>query len=101
MQGGKAMDRKYIKDKYYIAVFESRNHAIQVYQYLNRKKYKQYELVSTPCKIKVGCSYSIKFTDLKYYDFLKEITDKSNKKIYSVYEVTRNNGKRVLSKLDL
>lgn len=95
------MDRRYIKSKYYIAVFESRNHAIQIYQYLNRKKYNQYELVSTPCKIKAGCSYSIKFTDLKYYDFLKELTDKSNRNILDVYEVTRKNGKRVLKKLDL
>ncbi len=95
------MERRYIKNKYYIAVFESRNHALQIYQYLSIKNYRQYELISTPCKIKAGCSYSIKFSDLEHYEFLKDLTDKSNRKILSVYEVTRKNGKRVLVKLDL
>ncbi|QUH20604.1 DUF3343 domain-containing protein [Alkaliphilus sp. B6464] len=95
------MERRYMKDKYYIAVFESRNHAIQLYQYLSRQHYSQYELVSTPCKIKAGCSYSIKFTDLKDYEFLKNLADKSARNILNMYEISRQNGKRILSKLDL
>lgn len=95
------MERRYMKDRYYIAVFESRNHAIQLYQYLSRQRYNQYELVSTPCRIKAGCSYSIKFTDLKDYEFLKNLADKSARKILNIYEINRQNGKRTLNKLDL
>jgi len=95
------MERRYITDKYYIAVFQSRNHAIQLYQYLSRQNYKQYELISTPCKIKAGCSYSIKFTDLKDYDFLQDLAEKSNRSILAIYEVARRSGRRVLNKLDL
>ena len=72
------MERKYIRDKYYIAVFQSRNHALQLYQYLNRQKYTQYELISTPCKIKAGCSYSIKFIDLNEHELLKNVANKAN-----------------------
>lgn len=100
-KGVRAMERKYMKDNYYIAVFQSRNHSVQLYQYLSRQKYTQYELISTPCRIKAGCSYSIKFTDIKDYDLLKNIADKSNRSIYALYEVTRQNGKRVLNKLDI
>lgn len=95
------MERRYMKDKYYIAIFQSRNHAIQLYQYLNRQRYRQYELISTPCRIKAGCSYSIKFTDLKDYDLLKKLADKSNRDILAIYEVARRNGRRTLNKLDL
>jgi len=99
--GGTIMERRYITDKYYIAVFQSRNHALQLYQYLNKQKYSQYELISTPCKIKAGCSYSIKFTDLKDHEFLQNLASKSNRNILAIYEVARQNGKRVLNKLDL
>lgn len=95
------MQRRYIEDKYYIAVFESRNHAVQLYYYLSRQNYRQYELVSTPCKIKSGCSYSIKFTDLKDYEFLQKLAEKSERKILDAYEISRQNGKRVLNKLNL
>lgn len=95
------MERRYISDKYYIAVFQSRNHAIQLYQYLSKHRYTQYELISTPCRIKAGCSYSIKFRDLKDYEFLKDLAEKANRNIYAVYEISRRNGRRVLNKLDL
>jgi len=99
--GGTAMERRYMQDKYYIAVFQSRNHALQLYQYLNRQKYSQYELISTPCKIKAGCSYSIKFTDLKDHEFLQNLANESNRNILAIYEIVRQNGRRVLNKLDL
>jgi len=99
--GGTTMERRYMKEKYYIAVFQSRNHALQLYQYLNRQKYSQYELISTPCKIKAGCSYSIKFTDLKDYELLKDLAYKANRNILAIYEVARQNGRRVINKLDL
>lgn len=95
------MERRYIKDKYYITVFQSRNHAIQLYQYLSRKNYRQYELISTPCKIKAGCSYSVKFTDINDYELLKNICEKANINILAIYEIARQNGKRVLTELDL
>jgi len=99
--GGTVMERRYMKDKYYIAVFQSRNHAIQLYQYLNKQKYNQYELISTPCKIKAGCSYSIKFTDFNDYKLLENIATKSGRNILAIYEISRQNGKRVLNKIEV
>lgn len=95
------MERKYIEKEYYVAVFESKNHAVELYYYLNKEKYYQYELVSTPCKIKSGCSYSIKFNDFKYYDFLHKLAAKNNRSILAIYSIKRQNGKRLVSKLNL
>lgn len=92
---------KQIERNYYLAVFESRNHAIHLHQYLQRNKLMQFELVSTPCKIKAGCSYSIKFDNLNELDLLVREARTINKEIASVYVVERSYGKRVIKKLDV
>jgi hypothetical protein len=92
---------KQIESKYYLAVFESRNHAIQLHQYLQRSKLMQFELVSTPCKIKAGCSYSIKFDNLNELEILLMEARAFKKEIASVYLVQRSYGKRVIKKLDV
>ncbi len=91
---------KQIERKYYLAVFESRNYAIQLHQHLQRNQLMQYELVSTPCKIKAGCSYSIKFQDLNELDRLLQEAKSIRKTIAGVYVVERSYGKRIIKKLD-
>lgn len=84
---------------YYLAVFESRNHAIHLYQHLQMKRFYRFELVSTPCHIKAGCSYSIKFDNFDDYNTLQREALALNKKIASLYLVESINGKRQISKV--
>lgn len=93
------MNRRQIEDIYYIAVFDSRNHAMQLYQHLKKNNLYQFQLISTPCKIKAGCSYSIKFTDLKDLELLKSEALNINKNITSIYLAERVNKTRVLKKI--
>ena len=84
---------------YYLAVFDSKNHAIYLQQFLRRKNYSGFELVSTPCKIKAGCSYSIRFTNLEQRDILIEASDAIGKPIAGFYEVSRTYGRRIINKI--
>jgi len=86
---------------YYLAVFDSKNHAIYLSQYLKRKNLDGFELVSTPCKIKSGCSYSIKFTDYELHKVLLEEAKAINKTIGGFYEVNRSYGRRIIKKLSI
>lgn len=91
---------RYIKDIYYIAVFDSKNHAVQLYQHLKRMRFNQFQLIPTPSMLKVGCSYSIEFDELEDYRLLVEEAEGIDKRINSVYEVKRENRNRVLKKLE-
>jgi len=84
---------------YYLAVFESRNHAIYFYQHLLMRRLYNFELVPTPCSLKAGCSYSIKFDSLDDYDTLEKEADVINKKITSLYIVESIDRKRYLRKI--
>ena len=101
MAGGNIMKGKYMQDQYYIAVFDSRSHAIQLYNYLRKNRFYQFQLISTPCKIKAGCSYSIKFNNLEDHNILVDESNKIRKVISSIYMVQRINKNRVLKKLDI
>lgn len=86
---------------YYLAVFDSKNHAIYLSQHLKRKKIDGFELVSTPCYIKSGCSYSIKFNDYELHKVLIEEAKVINKTIADFYEVSRSYGRRKIKKLSI
>ncbi|GAB6087941.1 DUF3343 domain-containing protein [Alkaliphilus crotonatoxidans] len=90
-----------METKYYLAVFDSKNHAIYVHQLLRKKKIEGFELVSTPCKIKSGCSYSIKFSDFELHRVLTEEAASINKKIAAFYEVNRSYGRRSIEKINI
>lgn len=85
---------------YYIAVFESRSHAIQIYQYLKKSNKNGYQLISTPCKIKSGCSYSLRFSDVKDMELLITESEKFNKRIAGVYLVDKINGRKTYKKVN-
>ncbi|MBZ2173701.1 DUF3343 domain-containing protein [Schnuerera sp. xch1] len=87
--------------KYYICVFTSKNIAVYTLSFLEKSGYKNFQLVSTPCEIKAGCSYSIKFNNLKYLDILKEETEKIGVKVEKIYLIERKDGKRTIQKLTI
>ena len=89
------MDREY-----YLAVFDSKNHAIYVHQYLKRMGAGGYELVSTPCKIKSGCSYSIKFNRPEDHVEMKNVAASINKKIAGFYLIKYSYGRRMIEKIE-
>lgn len=97
--GGNNMERMGLDKQYYIAVFHSRNHALQLYQTLKKKGLNHFELVSTPSRLKAGCGYSIKFKDMEDYNVLNKYAELTKRAISEVYSVKREDGKRVLKKL--
>ena len=88
-------------DKYYICVFNTKNMAVYTFTILERLGYKNFKLISTPCEIKAGCSYSIKFSNIRYLDVLKKQAQKINAIIQDVYLVERKDRKRILEKISI
>lgn len=73
--------------------------AIYTFSILEKLGYKNIQLVSTPCQIKAGCSYSIKFNNMEYLNIIKKYSEKIGAKIEDVYLVERKNGKRTIRKI--
>lgn len=86
--------------KYYIIVFNSKNVAIQIYYNLETKGNTKFQLISTPCKIKAGCSYSIKFNDLRDINMLLNESKHINKNSNDIYLVERKDGKKEYTKIE-
>lgn len=59
-----------LNENYYLWVFESKNHAILAFNLLESSGYTDFQIVSTPCGIKSGCTYSIKFFN---HDYLRVV----------------------------
>ncbi|QIB28142.1 DUF3343 domain-containing protein [Caloranaerobacter azorensis] len=92
--------RKYFKnDKYYIAVFDTKNNAIQLYYILEKKGINKFQLISTPCQLSFGCSYSIKFNNIEDFEILNREAVKYKKHICKVYRVERINGKKQIKQV--
>lgn len=87
--------------KYYICVFKSKNMAIYTFNILERLGHKNFQLVSTPCKIKAGCNYCIKFNNIKYLDVIEKEANKIGAKIQNIYLVERKNGKRTIKQVTI
>ena len=85
--------------KYYICVFNTKNMAVYTFAVLERLGYKNFQLVSTPCEIKAGCSYSIKFSNIRYLDILKKEIEKIGSEIEAIYFIERKDGKRSINKM--
>lgn len=78
---------------YYLYVFESKNHGIFIYNLLESEGYKNFQLVSTPCGIKAGCSYSIKFLNWNYSEVIDKRIEEYNLKKPRIYFIKYGNGK--------
>ena len=85
--------------KHYICVFNTKNMAVYTFTVLEGLGYKNFQLVSTPCEIKAGCSYSIKFSNIRYLDILKKEVKKIGVEIEDVYLVERKDGRRTINKI--
>lgn len=88
------MQDNFKRGDYYLAIFKSKNHAIQLNSRLEKKGYRKFQLISTPCKIKHGCSFSLKYekpTDLQY---IKREMENLKELISGIYHVQRINGQK-------
>lgn len=63
---------------YYLCVFESKNHAVYLMTALEGAGYKNFQLVSTPCGIKAGCSYCVRFFHMSYAQVIKRKIEELN-----------------------
>lgn len=89
-----------MEEKYYIAVFKSKNYAMQVNYVLEKLGHKEFQLISTPCEIKAGCNYSIKFLNLDDFEKIKEVSIKLDVAIDDLYRIQRKDGRKVIKNLN-
>ena len=80
--------------EYYIAVFKSKNYAMQIFYTLENHGYYFFDLISTPAQISGGCGYSIKFKRLSDIEYFRTVAGDLNSILQGVYSVERINGKR-------
>lgn len=96
------MDIKSITSgKYYIAVFKSKNYAVQLYYKLEKAGYGMFHLISTPCQLKGGCSYSIKFSRLNDINYFKNYSPDFESEISGIYKVERREGVKSYNPISL
>jgi len=86
-------------NRYYICAFSTKNIAMYMFSNLDRLGYKEFQLISTPCEIKAGCSYSIKFSNINDLETLKREAKKLEIELGDIYFFERRDGKRKNKKL--
>ncbi len=72
-------------NRHYLAVFESRNHAILVYSLLEEGGQGQFQLIFTPCSLQAGCGYSIRYYNKSLTDTIIEKVKEENLSIPKFY----------------
>lgn len=82
-------------ENYYLCVFESKNYAILLYTLLEAGGNNVFQLVSTPCGLKAGCTYSIKIPHRSYISIIKREVEEANLKEPKIYYVEKIQGKTV------
>lgn len=88
-------------DNHYLCVFESKNHAILIYTLLEAQGNNACQLVSTPCGIKAGCTYSIKMPSMNYFNIIKRDSIEANIKVPRLFFVERINGKNKYKEIEI
>ncbi|CAK7053598.1 hypothetical protein CIW83_07315 [Tissierella sp. P1] len=86
---------------YYIAVFETKNKAVFLYSILETMGYSNFQLISTPCTLKAGCNYSIKFRNIRYADVLAREAEELNIGAFDIYFVEKKDGKYKYKKTNI
>ncbi|EOC99964.1 DUF3343 domain-containing protein [Caldisalinibacter kiritimatiensis] len=95
------MNNNYFSNsKYYIASFKSKNYAVQLYYLLERKGYKRFKLISTPCRLKPGCDYALKFRDLSDLKYAKNVDKNFINRVDAIYFVEKKDGKTTYKKVN-
>ncbi|WP_066504986.1 DUF3343 domain-containing protein [Abyssisolibacter fermentans] len=84
---------------YYFVIFKTRNQAIQLYYIMERKGYIYFQLISTPCHIRAGCNYAIKFNTLSHYNILLKEAKENNIELDDLYHFHIVKEKRIYDKI--
>lgn len=90
-----------MNQNYYIAIFETKNKSVFLYSILETMGYVNFQLVSTPCTIKAGCNYGIKFSNIKYADILAKESKTLNIRVPDIYFAEKVNGKYKYRKISI
>ncbi|HEY8361479.1 MAG TPA: DUF3343 domain-containing protein [Tissierellaceae bacterium] len=90
-----------MNDNFYLSVFQTKNQAIFLHSRLQSKGHTGVKLVSTPCSIKAGCNYSIKFRNKNYIDILKKEAKEIGIDKIDFYYANRVNGRLTYRKLQI
>lgn len=80
-------------ENYYLCVFESKNHALLLYTLLESTSNNVAQLVSTPCSLKVGCTYSIRIPHKSYLSIIKNEAESIGIQAPRIYFVDKVEGK--------
>lgn len=80
-------------ENYYLCVFESKNHAILLYTLLESEANNVCQLVSTPCSLKAGCTYSIRVPHKSYLSLVEREAQTAGLKAPKIYYVEKIEGK--------
>lgn len=86
-----------IKEAFCVAVFNSTNHAIQGEKILKDRNI-EIKVIPTPREITASCGLSIRF-DKKFLEEVLSCIQSTALNIKGIYEIMRENGKRIVSKL--
>ncbi len=84
---------------YYISIFETKNKAVFLYSVLETMGYRIFQLISTPCAIKAGCNYSIKFPDKSHIDILINTAKEIGIEMPDIYYAEKKDGKYKYKKI--
>lgn len=82
-----------MNQNYYLAIFQTKNNAVYLFSILESIGYKNFQLISTPCSIKVGCNYGIKFNNISYKDIIFKEASKINIDLVNIYYAEKINGR--------
>lgn len=78
---------------HYLCVFESKNHTLYLMKELESSVHKNFQLVSTPCGLKAGCSYSIKFPHIAYLKTISKKVDELKLEAPRIFMAQKIEGK--------
>ena len=88
-------------NRYYICAFTTKNMAIYLHTVLDKLGHEEFQLISTPCEIKAGCSYSIKFSNISSIDILRREAKNLGVEVGDVYFFEKKDGKRTIKKITI
>ena len=91
-------NQTYLRTRYYIAVFGSRNHASRLFYNLEPKDHYRFKLIPTPCRISAGCGYSVRFTNLNELAYLEEKAKEYDTPIKDIYYINNSNNNKTIRK---
>ncbi|MBE6081878.1 MULTISPECIES: DUF3343 domain-containing protein [Tissierellales] len=86
--------------KYYLTVIRSRNHAVKLHYVLDILDSNKFHLVSTPCEIQAGCSYSIKFYNLNDLSIIENEAKELSIEIFGTFSFERKEGKNIIKRIN-